>query len=67
MFHQIDQRIVKLTNLNKNGILSNFDFHGRPFKSDIFWVTTVANSWICNRRNSEYIGLRGSDMEIKVA
>jgi len=46
MFYQIDQRIVKLTNLTKNRILSNINLHGRgrPSNSDIFLVTAVANS-----------------------
>ena len=33
--------------LLKNYILSNFDFHGWPSKSDIIWVKAVANSRIC--------------------
>ena len=44
--HQIYLRTVNLPNLTKNDILSNFDFHGWPSKSDIFWVTAVANSQI---------------------
>jgi len=79
-FHQIDLRIVKLLNLTKYGILSVFDFHGRPFKSDILRVTAVTNSririvwisffkspwnsWIFSRCNSEYIGLRWTTMRL---
>ena len=55
-FHQIDLRIVKLSNFTKHDILSNFDLHGWPSspskirnksKSDIFRVAAVANSRIC--------------------
>ena len=35
-FHQIDLRIVKFPKLTKNNILSNFDLHVWPSKSDIF-------------------------------
>ena len=35
-FHQIYLRTVKLPYLTKNSILSNFDLHIRPCKSDIF-------------------------------
>ena len=82
-FTKIYLRTVKLHNLTKNGILSKFDLNGRPFKSDIFGVTTVANSRNCtilqgnvNKRcklvnlqsqYSEYIRLTGSNMKIKVA
>ena len=45
--HQIYLRNVKLSIPTKNGILSNFDLHGWPSKSDIFWVMAVANSQIC--------------------
>ena len=38
---------MKLLSLTKNGILSKFDLHGWPSKSDIFWAMAVANSWIC--------------------
>ena len=31
IIYQIDQRIVKLTNLTKNIILSNFNLHGLLF------------------------------------
>ena len=47
----------KLPNLTKNGILNNFDFHGWPSESDIFWVMTVANSRICTI-SSSYIEIR---------
>ena len=37
---------MKLPNLTKNDSLSNFDFHGQPFKYDIFCVTAFENSRI---------------------
>ena len=43
--YQIDQKIIKLTNLTKNGILSNFDLLGR--QSNIFGVAAVAYTRIC--------------------
>jgi len=46
--HQTYLITVKLPNLAKNGILSNFDLHGWPSKSDIFWVMAAVNSQICS-------------------
>ena len=82
MIHQIYLRTVKIPNLIKNGILSNFDFHGWPSKSDIFELrrlqihefapflqVTVQNSIIreFSTAVTEYIRLIESTMDIKVA
>ena len=42
-FHQIDLRNIKLLKNDKNGVLSNFDIHGRPSKCDMFRVAAVTN------------------------
>ena len=39
---------IYLSHLTRNGILSNFDLHGWPSKSDTFWVIAVADSRICS-------------------
>ena len=41
MIHQVNLDIVKLPNLTKNRILSNFDLHGPSSKFDIFRVIAV--------------------------
>ena len=50
--HQTYLRTFKLPNLIKNGILSNFDLHGWPSKSDTFWAMAVENSRICTKSSN---------------
>ena len=60
MFHYIDLRILKLLNLTKYSILSNFDPNGRPYKPDLVFE-------LQQLQIHEYIVPSGSTMEIKVA
>ena len=60
-------RILLFPKLFKNGILSNSGPHSRPSKSDLFGATVVADLQIWNRSDSEYIRLKESTTNIKVA
>ena len=40
-----------MSSLPSNNVL-NFDYHGWPYKSDIFWAMAVANSQICTISSS---------------